>query len=281
MSPEREPTGQHLADLHLVVAKTSMAVWRVLAEIAGIPTRAVHGHVTGTTARAVVVGRDSHGDPQIRVIAGANDAFALDVPASVVSWYAAVEPGRASGLVTFVPGTPRDLVLSVEPGGDLHVTAIDADTHRPLTVRLLFRGLDGTVDPSFGPDYRASGAGPVMDALRGDVVTPLPAGHYRVAATKGIEWSVDAKAIDVEPGRVTQVELAPRHVVPTPGVLGCDLHVHARPSFDSPVAPEDRVLSLVAAGIDFAVPTEHNVVGDYSSAIETLDLRGELLSVPG
>jgi hypothetical protein len=70
-------------------------------------------------------------------------------------------------------------------------------------------------------------------------------------------------------------------VVPTPGVLGCDLHVHARPSFDTPVTPEDRVLSLVAAGIDFAVPTEHNIVGDYSSALDTLELRGELLSVTG
>jgi hypothetical protein len=57
--------------------------------------------------------------------------------------------------------------------------------------------------------------------------------------------------------------------------------VHARPSFDTPVSVEDRVLSLVAAGIDFAVPTEHNLVGDYSSALETLDLRSELLSVTG
>ncbi len=145
------------------------------------------------------------------------------------------------------------------------MTIVDADSHAPLTARLLVHGISGTVDPSFGPDYRSSGAGPVIDALRGEVMTPLPSGHYRVAATKGIEWSVDAKTIDIAPGRTTDVELAPRHVVPTPGVLGCDLHVHARPSFDSPVAAEDRVLSLVAAGIDFAVPTEHNLVGDYSS----------------
>ena len=69
------------------------------------------------------------------------------------------------------------------------------------------------MDPSFGPDYRASGAGPLIDALRGDVTTPLPSGRYRVAATRGIEWSVDAKVIDISPGRVTEVELAPRHVL--------------------------------------------------------------------
>ncbi|HLK39521.1 MAG TPA: CehA/McbA family metallohydrolase, partial [Polyangiaceae bacterium] len=179
------------------------------------------------------------------------------------------------------PGTRRDLVLDVSPGGDMHVVLVDGDTRMPLTARLLVHGVDGTVDPSFGPDYRASGAGPIIDSLRGDVTTPLPSGRYRVAATKGIEWSVDAKTVDVVSGRVTEVTLAPRHVVPTPGVLGCDLHVHARPSFDAPVTIEDRVLSLVAAGIDFAVPTEHNLVGDYAPAIETLDVGHEILSVPG
>ena len=86
-----------------------------------------------------------------------------------MEWYAAIDPGRSSGLASFVPGTPRDLVLDVSPGGDLHVTIVDADTHQRLTARLLVHGIEGTIDPSFGPDYRASGAGPVIDALRGDV----------------------------------------------------------------------------------------------------------------
>jgi hypothetical protein len=275
------PSGDRLADLRVVVGTSSMSVWRTLAELSGVPTLPVHGHVTGSEGKTTVFGRDSQGSPQVRALTGPRGAFALDVPATVVEWYAAIDAARTSGLASFVPGSPRDLVLDLSPGGDLHVTILDADTREPLTARLLVHGVDGSVDPSFGPDYRASGAGPVIDALRGDVTTPLPSGRYRVAATKGIEWSVDAKIAEVVPGRVTEVELAPRHVVPTPGVLGCDLHVHARPSFDTPVTPEDRVVSLVAAGIDFAVPTEHNVVGDYSSALETLDLRGELASVPG
>jgi hypothetical protein len=280
-SPVRAPTDDHLADLRVAVGASSLAVWRALAELTGTPTAHVRGHVTGTTDRALVFGRDAQGNPQIRAAAGEGNAFELDVPPSVVQWYAAIDPGRASGLASFVPGTPRDLVLDVSPGGDLHVTIVDDDDKRPLTARLLVHGVEGTVDPSFGPDYRASGAGPVIDALRGDVTTPLPSGRYRVAASRGIEWSIDAKVIEITPGRVTEVQLAPRHVVPTPGVVGCDLHVHARPSFDTPVSVEDRVLSLVAAGIDFAVPTEHNIVGDYSQALDTLDLRGELSSVPG
>lgn len=270
-----------LADLHVAIGASSMALWRALFESVGQTTGRVHGRVAGAVERALVFGRDAQGSLQVRALAAEGGAFQLDVPTSVVEWYAAIDPGHASSLTTFVPGSARDLVLDVSPGGELHVAIVDADGRKPLTARLLVHGIDGTVDPSFGPDYRASGAGPVVDALRGDVATPLPSGRYRVAATKGIEWTVDAKVVDIVPGRATSVTLAPRHVIPTPGELGCDLHVHARPSFDAPVSPEDRVLSLVAAGIDFAVPTEHNIVGDYSSAIETLDLRNELSSVNG
>jgi hypothetical protein len=277
----RDGRDERVGDLRIAVGASSQSVWRVLAELAGIPTASVRGRVTGTADRALVFGRDAASELQLRAHASEDGTFDLAVPANVVQWYAAIEPGRASGVATFSPGTPHELVLDVSPGGDLHVTIVDADTHLPLTARLLVHGIGGTVDPSFGPDYRASGAGPVIDALRGEVTTPLPSGHYRVAATRGIEWSIDAKTIDIAPGRTTDVELTPRHVVPTPGEVGCDLHVHARPSFDTPVSVEDRVVSLVAAGIDFAVPTEHNLVGDYSSALETLDLRAELSSVTG
>jgi hypothetical protein len=64
-------------------------------------------------------------------------------------------------------------------------------------------------------------------------------------------------------------------------MVGCDLHVHARPSFDSPVTPEDRVLSLVTAGVDFAVPTEHNVTGDYTPAVDLLKLGKSFAHVTG
>jgi len=280
-APRATADARLLANLDIVVAKSSMTVWRTLAELGGVPTALVRGHVTGGEGRTLVLGRDTQGAPQVRAFAGEGGAFALDVPTSVVEWYAAIDAAQTSVLATFVPGTARDLVLDVSPGGDLHVAIVDADGHAPLTARLLVHGIDGTVDPSFGPDFRASGAGPILDALHGEVTTPLPSGRYRVAATKGIEWSIDAKVIEIAPGRVTDLELAPRHVVPTPGVLGCDLHVHARPSFDTPVTPEDRVLSLAAAGVDFAVPTEHNIIGNYASALDILGLGGELLSVTG
>jgi hypothetical protein len=270
-----------VVDLRVVVSPTTQRIWAALYRLAGEAVTRVKGAVKGTGEHARVYGLDADGAPRIVADADPDGAFSVDVPKSVVEWYAAIDSSRTSSPVLFTPGTPWDLRLDVSPGGELRVRIVDPDTERPVTARLLVHGVDGTLDPSFGPDYRASGAGPLIDALRGEVTTPLPAGRYRVAATKGIEWSIDATNVEIQPGRQTGIELAPRHVVPTPGVVGADLHVHARPSFDSPVSPEDRVLSLVAAGVDFAVPTEHNLVGDYAPMLATLDLTHELASVPG
>jgi hypothetical protein len=268
-------------DLRLVLAPSSAAAWGTLHQLAGDVTARVRGIVTGTRESARVFGLDAEGAPQVLAVAEPNGRFVLDVPKTVVQWYAAIDASRTSAPVTFSPGTGWDLRLDVSPGGELRIRITDADTGLPLTARLIVHGIEGTLDPSFGPDYRASGAGPIIDALRGEVATPLPVGRYRVSATKGIEWSIDAKTIEIAAGRTATAELAPRHVIATPGVVGCDLHVHARPSFDSPVLPEDRVLSLVAAGVDFAVPSEHNIVGDYGPMLATLELTRDLAYVTG
>ncbi|HEX7603191.1 MAG TPA: CehA/McbA family metallohydrolase, partial [Polyangiaceae bacterium] len=267
--------------LHVILAPD------VASELAAVnaamkrSTKEVFGVVTGAKGPLHVIGLDAEGMPQVRFPTDAHGRFRVQVPETVTEWYASVDATRTSAPVHLVPGSGFELRLDVSEGGELAVRIEDGDTRDPITARLLVHGVDGTLDPNFGPDFRASGAGPIIDALRGEVTTPVPAGRYRVAATKGIEWSIDAQIVDVAPGKRVSLVLAPRHVVPTKGWLGCDLHVHARPSFDSPVTVEDRVLSLVSAGVDFAVPTEHNIVGDYGPPLEVLGLSGELGTVNG
>ncbi len=268
-------------DLSVVVGATSQTFWRRLYGLLHVGTAKVSGLVTGTKERAHVVALDDEGHPQLRAVVDSQGRFVVDAPTGAQQWYAALEASASSAPVHFTPGSPWDLRLDVSPGGAVEVHVTDADTGKPVVARLLVKGEGGTLDPNFGPDYRATGAGPLMDLLEEEVTTPLPAGKYRVSATKGLEWSIDAESVEVTSGHTRVVELAIRHVVPTPGLVGCDLHVHARPSFDSPVTPEDRVLSLISAGVDFAVPTEHNLVGDYTPALEVLKLGKHLAHVAG
>lgn len=279
-SPGAAPKPARL-DMSILVGASDQLLWGRLYKLLRAPIARISGVVTGTKERAHVIGLDDDGRPQVRVAVDAQGHFAIEAPVTAVQWFAALEAAHTSAPVRFTPGTPWDLKLDVSPGGEIRVRIIDGDTNQPIVARLIVKGVEGTIDPSFGPDYRASGAGPLMDVLEGEVATPLPAGKYRVAATKGMEWSIDAEVVEVQSGHTKSVDLALRHVVPTPGIVGCDLHVHARPSFDTPVTAEDRVLSLVSAGVDFAVPTEHNIVGDYGGPLEVLRLSKQLAFVTG
>ena len=267
--------------LVIAIGGSATKVWGQAFLAIGQKTEGVGARVTGTHGPTLVYGLDLEGKPRVRVPVVPDTRVQVDVPISVVSWYAALGSSETSAPVRFVPGTRHDLKLDVAPGGELKVHVVDGDTKQPLVARVIVHGVEGTLDPTFGPDYRASGAGPLVDVLHGEFVTPLPQGRYRIAATHGLEWSIDAETIEILPGRSRSVELALRRVVPTPGLVGCDLHVHARPSFDTPVSQEDRVLSLVSAGIEFAVPTEHNIVGDYTPSLSVLGLGTTLFSVPG
>jgi hypothetical protein len=157
--------------------------------------------------------------------------------------------------------------LEIPRGGHIRVVARDEERGREIPVRVTVRGVGPTRDPDLGPPDRAAGAGPVAIALQGRTEVPVPPGRYRVIVSHGPEWTVDEQEVTVTETLRAEVEARLRRVVAMREWVGCDLHVHANPSFDSRVTIEDRVASLVAEGVGFAAPTEHNVVGDYSAGV--------------
>jgi hypothetical protein len=270
-------------------ARTGLAYGPALAALR-MPHARVEGKVTTAGERATAIsakirGFDLNGMLLVETTADAHGSFMLDAPKDAVTWTATYGASTESAEARFVPGeSPGQLNLDASPGALLTVKVRDPDASAgkgALTARVIIRGTFGTLDPSFGPDYRSSGAGPLADTLRGEFTTTLAPGKYSVLASKGIEWSIDKVDVELKSGAHETVTLEPRHAVPSEGLVGCDLHVHARPSFDTLVTAEDRVLSLVAAGVDFAVPTEHNVVGDYTAPLRFLELTDKLAFVPG
>src|SRR5690606_8325976 len=113
------------------------------------------GVVTGTSERAYVFALDEEGRVLLRALTDLAGRFSIEAPTTAIDWYAALEAAaHTSAPVRFEPGTPWDLTLDVSPGGELFVKVTDADTGEPLVARLIVKGIDGTLDPSFGPDYR-------------------------------------------------------------------------------------------------------------------------------
>lgn len=267
-------------ELVVFLGRSPEGLYGQLFKLLGLPTARVSGRVTGATGRPLLYGVDDTGRSQVRALVDKDGRFSVEVPRSVDQWFA-IDGTATSAPLRYPPGTEWPLVLDLSPGGELAVRVTDPDARGALPARVWVHGIDGTLDPSFGPHFRASGAGPLVDTLTGELVTPLPKGRYRVEATHGLEWTVDARVVEVRSGKRERLELSLRHVVATPHLVACDLHVHARPSFDSLVSVEDRVTTLVTAGIEFAVPTEHNIAGDYEPAIAALGVGQRFSSVTG
>src|SRR5207302_5525570 len=54
----------------------------------------------------------------------------------------------------------------------------------------------------------------------------------------------------------------------------CDFHQHTNVSPDSPVPPEDRLVTYLAQGVEFIASTEHDVNFDYRPLIRQQDAAG-------
>jgi hypothetical protein len=222
------------------------------------------GKVEGVTAsdQRLVVGLDAEGKPAAAAALSPDGTFELVSGVALSTAFLSLGGSRLGPAVK----VENPLVLASPALGALRVEVVDHDRGIALPSRVVVHGHEGPKEPNFGPPFRA-GAGPLIDTEDGQARVLLPAGRYRVLATRGLEYTVDQQIVEVPAGGEVAAELRLRRAVPTPGWVGCDLHVHSRGSFDSVVSIDDRVRSLMAAGVDFAIPSEHNRVGSYDSAL--------------
>ncbi len=152
----------------------------------------------------------------------------------------------------------------------------------PTPARLVIRGINGTSDPNFGDDAEGTGAAAnVLATEAGTGSVALPPGKYQVLITRGFEYSAKEEKIEVKPQKTASINVALERVVSTKGWVAADLHLHAVPSSDAPSLLTDRVRSLVAAGIEIAVATDHNAITDYGPAIKELQQERHIRNVVG
>lgn len=164
-----------------------------------------------------------------------------------------------------------------------------------LPVRLTFIGLHETANPDFyrhGPSVRFGGSDESdirkanyvsLAGLESDITeVRLPAGSYRVIASRGMAFGVTETTIEVKAGiNPPLVVKAPLQEVDTQGLLAVDFHVHSAPSFDSSIPIEERMRGFVAQGGEVLIATEHNVLVDYQDLVQELGLQGHLKVIGG
>jgi hypothetical protein len=192
----------------------------------------------------------------------------------------AANPAARVGPIDVKADAPVQAELTVAARATLDVGCTGAGG-APMPCKLTLEGLAGTPDPSFGPAYAAGPARRQATTAGAAVRVLVPPGTYRVTASRGPEYALDATEVTLGPGVLRSLLLAPSRVVDTRGYLACDFHQHTILGADAPTSTRDRVIANAAEGVEVAVASEHNLVANLEPLVRDLGLERELVSVSG
>ena len=129
-----------------------------------------------------------------------------------------------------------------------------------------------------------------LAARPGVVYTPdgrarigLPAGRYTVSASRGFEYGVDTRVVDLTEGHDRRVDLAIRREVSTRGLVACDTHVHTLThSGHGDASLDERAVTLAGEGIELAIATDHDhFTADLAAAADRMGVRDRFTPVVG
>jgi hypothetical protein len=275
---------------------------------------ALHGEPTGTFggrvvdqqtgqpiagANVLVLDRDDHVISQIESDAGGS--FLAHLPPGSYR-YTVVSDDRVSTApvaLTITAGQATGVgPVEVAPPATLVVSAIDErGRHAPAKIQLLghFPAAQRGKDPrtflySFARGERQrptafDGSDRFIEAAwwtaDGRISAPVRPGTYDLIVSRGPEYEVTTKTIELRPGAFAaeQVQLTP--AFRSEGWVAGDFHIHAQPSTDSGLPIATRVASCAAEGLEVAIATDHNYITDYAPVIASSGLDPWLLGVPG
>jgi hypothetical protein len=262
---------------------------RIAYAVRGEKAQAVTGQVIGQRSKRPLPGvRVRAYSPRGRKLVSeaatdAKGAFELHLPEGkyrLVAW----EWGRADSAPAAVRVGDKPVsgvVLAMRPPGRVYFEVRDEKSGDLLPARAIFRGLGRTREPKFVPAREDRQFDNVLYTHNGRLLRNVPQGRYRVLVTRGPEYTVDEREVQVKSGQVASFFVKIARVVDTRGYIACDFHLHSVNSQDSLVGLRERVTSLVSENVELAVPTDHNHVTDYRPIIGALGVAKFIAAVPG
>lgn len=163
-------------------------------------------------------------------------------------------------------------------------------------MRLVFKGLDGTLDPDFqnpltgftvrddeGERKQRKVSSLFLAGIESDLdYVDVAPGRYQVYATRGIEYTVERSEILLKQGETVELEIAvPRREIQTPGFIASDFHVHSGPSMDNAFSTVERLRTFVAEHGEVMVASEHDTIYDFTPQVAQLKLQNKIVVVTG
>jgi len=245
----------------------------------------------GVSGASVLAFRDPDPDaaevPQLDQLAGPMNQFDTDLPRDPTAdgsfggvlppgdyLLMAVGPGNSHSefvRVQVAEGGEAEAVLVLEHTGHVEYDVVDATgDHTPC--KLTFYGHDGAgkPNPMLGQGYLPGDIAHVEFSPDGHGEVELATGSYDVLVSRGPEYGIARHTVTVFPGRVVQLHTAIARVVDTTGWISGDFHLHMQNSADSGLAIDDRVITCMAEGVEYAVASDHDYLTELRPVIEAL-----------
>ncbi|MDH3718856.1 MAG: hypothetical protein OES79_12115, partial [Planctomycetota bacterium] len=165
--------------------------------------------------------------------------------------------GRPTGKAILDTSTTSDLEVPLQACGYV-VGQITDEDGGPVPCKVAFYGLEGTATPFFAPDSEAVAVHNLHYSHDGRIRQEIGPGKYEVLISRGPEYDVVVRQVEVVRGKETRLAASLIQSVDTSGWISADFHSHSSPSGDNTSSQFGRVLNLLAEHIEFAPCTEHN-----------------------
>jgi hypothetical protein len=115
----------------------------------------------------------------------------------------------------------------------------------------------------------ANGRPGVVYTATGKATIKVPSGEYTVYASRGFEYSLATTNVKVSAGETASVKLQIEREVETSGMVSSDTHVHSFTyAKHGDATIEERMLTIAGEGLELPISTEHNILVDFSEAVE-------------
>jgi hypothetical protein len=183
------------------------------------------------------------------------------------------------GAVRLVERSQREL-YSTRP---VRVRVRDAESNEALPARVSVVDAAGKLAPIYYGEsqHTAVRAGVIYVGPQG-ASFELAAGKYTVHATRGAEWSLATRALELGADGAGEVELELRREVDTRGFAAADTHIHTLQfSGHGDASAEERQVTLAGEGVELAIATDHNHNIDYVPFQRALGLSRYYTAVVG
>ncbi len=182
-------------------------------------------------------------------------------------------------------GRENRFVLNDPPHGTLTVK-IQNSSGEYIPGKATFIGLDPTKSPYFEPENPVN-SGRGWETFKnscfpeeGGMDVRLPVGYYLVYASRGPEYTMETKIVEIFQDGSEELIFQIDKVVNTENLISVDPHMHTIYS-DGRMDIAERIKSVVSEGVDVAVATDHNYVNDYRPALLKLGLNKYLATIVG